>query len=330
MKRPASTQKLVQVAFSGYSASFLRVLCGKTPFLRAGNRHFYEDFTAKGTEFFAKDSKKIFLCKAIRLLLFALVLPAFYGCSGHKSGKEFLRRQVTVGQNVYNYRVYVPKNRPPGEKLPVMLFLHGSGSRGDDNETPVSHFSKFISDNPQNYSFIIVFPQCRNGTFWAGEMTEMAVKALDETVKEFNGDEKRLYLSGFSMGAYGTWQTALNYPNKFAALVPIAGGIAPLGELSPEDRAVLSRKIAALEYSANPYAEVAMNLRLVPVWVFHGEKDESVPVEESRKIVEELRRIGNQANYTEYPGMGHYSVEAAFTEPKLFEWLAKQKLGETR
>lgn len=265
-----------------------------------------------------------------RSLVITLFLLFLYGCAGRRYGVEYLKREVTVGQNTYGYRVYVPKDRPPGRKLPVMLYLHGSGSRGDDNETPVKGFSKFINDSPQNYSFIIVFPQCRSGKFWAGEMTEMAVKALDDTVKEFDGDPNKLYLAGFSAGAYGTWQTALNYPKKFAALVPIAGGIAPLGSLSPEDRAVLSRKIAALEYSANPYAEVAMNLRLTPVWVFHGEKDEAVPVEESRKIVDELRRIGNQANYTEYPGMGHYSVEAAFSEPGLFEWLAAQRLNETQ
>lgn len=266
-----------------------------------------------------------------KLLIFTIFLLLFASCSGHKSGGvEFLKRQVTVGQNTYGYRVYVPNDRNPNEKLPVMLYLHGSGSRGDDNETPVSHFNKFIRDNPQNFSFIIVFPQCGSGKFWAGEMTEQAIKAMEETVKEFNGDEKRLYLSGFSMGAYGTWQTALNYPKKFAALVLIAGGIAPLGQLSPEDRAVLSPNIAALERSANPYAEVAMNLRETPVWVFHGEKDEAVPVAESRKIVEELRRIGNRANYTEYEGMGHYSVEAAFSEPKLFEWLAARRLDETR
>jgi predicted peptidase len=266
-----------------------------------------------------------------RLLIFTIFLLLLAGCSsGHKNGVEFLKRQVTVGQNTYGYRVYVPKDRQPDQKLPVMLYLHGSGSRGDDNETQVVGFNKFIGENPQNYSFIIVFPQCRLGKFWAGEMTEQAIKALDETVKEFDGDPSRLYLAGFSAGAYGTWQTALNYPKKFAALVPIAGGIAPLGELSPEDRAVLSPKIDALSRSANPYAEVAMNLRTTPVWVFHGEKDEAVPVGESRKIVEELRRIGNQANYTEYEGMGHYSVEAAFSEPKLFEWLATQRLSETR
>lgn len=261
-----------------------------------------------------------------RPLVITLFLLVLYGCADRPYGVEYLKRQVTVGPNTYGYRVYVPKDRQPGQKLPVMLYLHGSGSRGDDNETPVSNFNKFIRDNPQNYSFIIVFPQCRSGKFWAGEMTEQAIKALDDTVKEFDGDPSRLYLAGFSAGAYGTWQTALNYPKKFAALVSIAGGIAPLGNLSPEDRAVLSPKIDALARSANPYAEVAMNLRETPVWVFHGEKDEAVPIEESRKIVEELRRIGNQANYTEYPGMGHYSVEAAFSEPTLFEWLAQQKL----
>lgn len=94
-----------------------------------------------------------------------------------------MKRQVAVGENTYGYRVYVPQNRPPDQKLPVMLFLHGSGSCGDDNEAQIAGFNKFIGENPQNFSFIVVFPQARPGTFWNTRMVEQAIAALDQAVK---------------------------------------------------------------------------------------------------------------------------------------------------
>jgi predicted peptidase len=87
---------------------------------------------------------------------------------------EFLKREVTINSNTYGYRVFVPKNRQPNQKLPVMLYLHGSDERGDDNEAQIKNFEKLIGENPQNFQFIIVFPQCRRNTFWAGEMTEQS------------------------------------------------------------------------------------------------------------------------------------------------------------
>lgn len=265
--------------------------------------------------------------KILIVLVFSFVAFGAFGCSGNRRGTEFLVRQVTVGSVTYNYRVYLPKNRRPDEKLPVMLYLHGSGSRGDDNESQIAGFDKFIAENPQNYSFMIVLPQCRSGTFWAGPMAEQAVAALDQTVTEFNGDEKRLYLAGYSMGGYGTWQMGILYPDKFAALVPIAGGIVPNGPLSPEDRATVSPKINALADSGDPYQAFAAELSKKPVWVFHGGSDDVVPVEGSRKMVAALKNAGNNnVNYTEYEGVKHASVEKAFSEPQLFEWLKIQQL----
>lgn len=260
------------------------------------------------------------------LILFALV--ALVGsCKSGLPPVEFLRRVVKVGDVTYRYRVYVPKDRQAGQKLPVLLYLHGSGSRGTDNESQIIGFNKFIAENPQNFNFIIVFPQGRSETFWDTAMLEQATAALDQTVKEFDGDEKRLFVSGFSLGGVGTWHAALLYPQKFAAIVPIAGRITPMEyEVSNTSPAIL-----AMANSDDPYKAFAEKLKNTPTWIFHGGKDESMPVDLSRKMYEALKQAGNNnVHYTEFEGMGHYSVEAAFNTPELFEWLAKQKLDDTK
>lgn len=208
-----------------------------------------------------------------------------------------------------------------------MLYLHGSGSRGTDNETQILGFNKFIAENPQNFNFIIVFPQGSSETFWDTVMLEQATAALDQTVKEFDGDEKRLFVSGFSLGGVGTWHAALLHQKKFAAIVPIAGRITPMefevSNTSPE--------ILALANSDDPYKAFAGKLKDIPTWIFHGGKDESMPVDLSRKMNEALQQVGNpNVRYTEFEGMGHYSVEAAFKTPELFEWLANQKLNDSK
>ncbi|HEV7929924.1 MAG TPA: prolyl oligopeptidase family serine peptidase, partial [Nitrosospira sp.] len=219
-------------------------------------------------------------------------------------------------------RVYVPKDRAAGQKLPVMLYLHGSGSRGTDNRSQIEGFNKFIRDNPRNFNFIIVFPQGSAETFWDPAMLAQAVAALDQTVKEFDGDEKRLYVSGWSLGAVGAWHAVLLYPNKFAAVVPIAGRIIPMDFEANNS----SAEILAMGNAADPFAAFAEKLKDTPTWIFHGGEDKSMPLTESRAMHEALINAGNpDVRYTEYQGMGHYAVEAAFTEPRLFEWLAAKR-----
>ena len=157
-------------------------------------------------------------------------------------------------------------------------------------------------------------------------MMSQSMAALDQTVSEFNGDPRRLYLAGFSMGAYGTWQTAVTFPTKFAALVPVAGGIVPLGEVSAEDRALLSPAFTAAAAAPDPYRAVAEVLRATPVWIVHGAEDKSVPVEGARKIAAALKAAGDpHVNYVELEGVGHGSVIKAFSDPKLYEWLAERR-----
>ena len=259
-------------------------------------------------------------------VLFGLVICV--GCGAHGpsySEAEFPARTVTVGGVNYGYRVHVPKDRVEGQPLPVMLYLHGSNRRGTDNQSQLADLYENIRGYPQNWQFIVVVPQCRQETFWAGPMMNQAVAALDQTVKEFGGDENRLYVAGYSMGGFGVWQMAITHPNKFAALVSVAGGVEPLGRVSDADRALLSPQVTAAASAPDTNRAYAEALVKLPVWVVHGAKDEAVPVDASRKLVEAFKAAGDtEVNYVELAGVGHGSVVPAFGDPKLFEWLAKQ------
>jgi len=263
---------------------------------------------------------------AFRLVFLVFLFSLFFGCSP-KSTEEFLARSVAIDGKEYRYRVLLPKNRDPNKKVGVMLYLHGSGSRGDDNESQIGDIADFIKQDREKFQFIIVFPQCREDTFWAGEMTEQAIAALDATVREFNGDENRLYLAGFSMGGYGAWQTAITYPGKFAAVVPIAGGIVPNGPISEDQRAILSPAVRTAADAEDPYRAFAEAMGKTPVWIVHGDRDGIVPVDGARKIFAALKVAGNpNVKYTELENVEHYSVGGAFGDPKFFEWLGRQKL----
>ena len=145
-------------------------------------------------------------------------------------------------------------------------------------------------------------------------MESQVLAALAAAIKEFNGDPARIYLTGLSMGGYGTWSIAAGHPGMFAALVPVCGGIRPPDAGAPEDGA------------ANPYAETAKKIGTTPVWVFHGGADPAVPVTESRKMVEALKANSGNVKYTEYEGVGHNSWDKAYREADLPVWLFAQKL----
>ncbi|HEV7929925.1 MAG TPA: prolyl oligopeptidase family serine peptidase [Nitrosospira sp.] len=260
----------------------------------------------------------------IKILSCTIFLLLLLNCSTiHKYETEFLSRQVTIGSEKYNFRVYVPPGRRPDQKLPVMLFLHGSGELGKDNEKQLGLLAPLIEKDSANFPFIIVFPQCGSSTFWNSKMIGQAIAALDQTVMEFDGDKNRLYLAGFSLGGYGAWQIAAQYPDKFAALVPVSGRPLP----REYEKKSISAELIMLAESDDPYKAMAEKIGKMPTWIFHGGNDGVVPVEGSRRMNKALIDVGNtDVHYTEYEGMGHYSVESALTESALFEWLAKQRL----
>jgi predicted peptidase len=238
--------------------------------------------------------------------------------------------------NHYRYQVYVPATYNPRSKLPVIIYLHGLSYRGDDGFLPTEvGVGSAIRRQSESFPAIAVFPQCRLNAFWFGEMETQAMKALDETVKEFNGDPERLYLIGLSLGGYGAWYFAAHHPGKFAAIVPISGGVAPppgfpVASLPPEVQVLLK--------SSDLYAQFARLIGKTPVWVFHGDADTTNPVTESRKMVAALKAAGGNVKYTEYPGIGHghagplpaytSEVDKSQTDPDFIAWLFAQRLAK--
>lgn len=265
----------------------------------------------------------------IRIIFLTFLLISSLTCSNHRNSfDDFLSRRVTVNGKSYQYRVFIPKDRDPNTKLPVMLYLHGSGARGDDNSEQIDGFRWAIAPLKENVDFIVVLPQCRTETFWAAkEMADYSLAALDATVDEFNGDAQRLYLAGFSLGGYGVWQVAAGNPGKFAALMPVAGGVIGERPIARRDREAIIPEVGTMLDSPEPYRAMAKAIGQTPVWAFHGSADESVPVDFSRKIVQALADAGNKnVKYTEYPNEGHMIFGRSFSEPGFLEWLSHQKL----
>ena len=253
-------------------------------------------------------------------LLAVLSLIATGCASSTMTETGFLNRQITVAGKSWRYVVYVPREFRPDRQWPVLLFLHGAGERGDDglHQTQVG-LGPAIRWNPDRFPMIVVMPQVPAEQRWLDEPADVAMAALDQSIVEFNGDRKRTYLTGISMGGYGVWHLALAHPDRFAAIVPVCGGILPQKTTTSVRQSPLN--LAA----ADPYAFTAEKLRAIPVWIFHGADDATVPVTESRRMLEALRAIHADVRYTEYPGVGHGSWEKAYGEEELWSWLLKQK-----
>lgn len=219
----------------------------------------------------------------------------------------FINKTVTMDGVTYPYVVYVPRDYAPGKKWPVILFLHGAGERGNDGlkQTQVG-IGTAIRMSSERFPALVVMPQCAAGQFWSGKMAEFALKALDQTVAEYNGDPDRLYLTGLSLGGFGSFLIASQHPDKFAAVVPICGGVRGVDVKS-----------------------VAEKLKDIPMWAFHGDADTVVPPARSREIVEAIKAAGGtKVKYTEYPGVGHNSWDKAYAEKEMTDWLFAQKRGK--
>ncbi|MBI3652885.1 MAG: prolyl oligopeptidase family serine peptidase [Acidobacteria bacterium] len=254
--------------------------------------------------------------------IFTLILLAFFASvSEAKTESGFLNRSLKMGATTYAYQVYVPANWTPKQKWPVVLFLHGAGERGSDGliQTEVG-IGTAVRRHAERAQCVIVFPQCLAHHWWTeAEMQTQALKALELAVKEFNGDPQRLYLTGISMGGYGTWAMAAAQPGKFAALAPVCGGVRVPQRLAEQF------KLSATQ-SDDPYTPMAQKIGKTPVWIFHGSADTTVPTTESRQMNEALKATGGNVKYTEYEGVGHNSWEKAYAEAEFFNWLLAQKL----
>jgi len=257
---------------------------------------------------------------AITLVLIGgaiLILPS----RARQDGETFQDRTVTIGATQVHFRVFTPKGWSKKKKSPVILFLHGAGERGDDNlaQTRVG-IGPAILQQQASLPFIVVLPQCPRDRWWTEpEIQAQALAALDQTIKEFNGDMSRTYLTGLSMGGYGSWVMALGNPARFAAIAVVCGGV------RPPPRVNVPGRTDVLATSSDPYAAVAAKVGKTPVWVFHGGADPVVPVTESRKMVEAIKAAGGSVRYSEYEGVGHNSWDKAYSEAELFPWMLAQK-----
>ncbi|MCD9097920.1 prolyl oligopeptidase family serine peptidase [Luteimonas fraxinea] len=243
-------------------------------------------------------------------------LPA----SGPAPGR-FVRRELTSNGRRYAYQVFVPSAQLP-RPLPAVLFLHGSGERGDDGEKQIhAGLGPYVRAHAADFPALVVFPQSPEGESWEGDTAMMALATLDAATAEFDGDRSRTSLTGMSRGGYGTWSLALREPTRFAALVPVCGGITPPGSRPDlEDLFVESTRAAG-----DPFAEAARRLRDIPVWIFHGALDDVVLPEQSRRMHVALRDVGADVRYTEFPDANHNSWDATYRTEALWPWLFAQK-----
>lgn len=225
--------------------------------------------------------------------------------SGEKQG-DFLNRDIELDNEKYTYQLYIPPNLK-SENLPLMLFLHGIRERGDGGYIS-GMFSSVIKQYLKEFPAIFMFPQCRPNVYWTDpRMDKMVMHQVEAVAGEFSVDEKRKYLLGVSMGGYGVWHFAAEYPQTFAALVSICGG----SPLKGGDR----------------FSPIARKIGKTPAWLFHGSEDNVVQVSESRNMAAAIRANDGRVKYTEYEGVGHNVYLQAIGEKDLMPWILSQKLG---
>ncbi len=212
------------------------------------------------------------------------------------------------------YRLLIPQQYDPQKKYPLILFLHGAGERGNDNEAQLIHAEVLRLATDADDPCFLVAPQCPPDCRWVevpwdrkephhtpdqpSRPMRLVLQLLDRLGEKYSIDPQRRYVTGLSMGGFGTFDALIRRPQYFAAAVPICGG-------ADDHRA----------------AEIAH----VPMWIFHGSADPAVPVERSRSVYKALKAAGGNPRYTEYEGMGHNVWSRAYREPALRTWLLNRR-----
>jgi len=231
----------------------------------------------------------------------------------------FLDRTVSLAGKAYHYQVYVPADYATKPSWPAILFLHGAGERGTDGllQTNVG-LAPAIRQNPSRYPAIVVFPQVPPDSQWVGTPADVAVAALQQTLREFHVDQSRVYLTGLSMGGHGTWYIAYRHPELFAAIVPICGWV--------RDFAMFRGSVPVVPGdSASVMPSLVQKLGKLPIWIFHGEVDQVVNVNGSREPAAALKAAGANVQYTEFLGLNHNVWDAAYGSDEFVRWLFAQQ-----
>lgn len=249
----------------------------------------------------------------------AMLLCLLSGCVGEPTRQhgEFVARSITLSGVPYRYQVFLPATAAAGRKPPVIVFLHGAGEGGTDNhkQTEVG-IGTHIRRHMDSFPAIVVFPQAASHSDWDW-YAPLVLAQLEAVLREFDGDADRVSVTGLSIGGTGALHLVLSHPERFSALVPICGQLnaraPPLSPMSLDQ--------------ADHYRAVARALKDVPIWIFHGSKDNFVPPETSRLLFSALREAAaRDARYTEFPNADHNSWDAAYQRtPELWPWLFEQR-----
>jgi predicted peptidase len=240
----------------------------------------------------------------ILAIVFALTTAFAQDSNDMQKPKKF-ERAVTHTFSA-QYLLFTPKGYDPkGDKhWPLMLFLHGAGERGTDLSKVAVHGPPKIVKSRPDFPFIVVSPQCPNDQIWSNDVL---LALLDDVIATHKVDTNRVYLTGLSMGGFGSWSLALQYPERWAAVAPICGGGNTI------DALLTPRKKAAA-------------LKSLPFWVFHGAKDPVVKLEESERMVKALKAAGvKEVELTVYPEAQHDSWTETYANEKLYEWFLKHE-----
>lgn len=201
------------------------------------------------------------------------------------------RRDITRTVQM-RYLLYLPGGYAAEQsaRWPLVLFLHGAGERGDNLDLVKQHGIARVVGEREDFPFIAVSPQCPADDWWR---TDVLAALLDESEQSYSVDPDRIYVTGLSTGGFATWALAIAYPDRFAAIAPVCGGGDP-------------SRVCAIRY--------------VPVWAFHGARDDVVPLRRSEEMVEALRACGGNVRFTVYPEAGHNSWTETYANPELYAW----------
>ena len=211
-----------------------------------------------------------------------------------------IKAEVKIEMKI-KYLLHLPKGYETSKKgWPLVLFLHGAGERGDDLKKVSRHGLPKMLKNGMDLPCIVVSPQCSKHSWWTHPGEQAALIALlDEIEKTHRVDKSRVYLTGLSMGGFGSWMLASDYPDRFAAVAPVCGGGDP---------------------------SKAAKLKNTPIWVFHGARDFIVPKSKSETMVKAIKKAGGNPKYTLYPKAGHDAWSPTYANPDFYKWMLAQKL----
>jgi len=246
---------------------------------------------------------KNFIYIILILSTFIPVIDISYAQHQNVTGKNISQQFHREISQTYetDYLIYLPEGYESDSKQwPLVLFLHGAGERGANIEFVKRNGPPRLIEEGQQFPFILVSPQCPERSIWDNKLL---IALLDEIESRYNIDKSRLYLTGLSMGGHATWSLAIQYPERFAAIIPVC----------------------ARGYSQDVYV-----LKDVPVWVFHGEKDDIVPISDGKKMVDALEREGGNIRFTIYPEANHDAWTETYNNPEIYEWLLGHSLEDRK